>query len=55
MHSLCAARVWPAPGTRFGRRRGPLAPDDDPKFLKQLSDDAWVKKMQRRRGDTTPQ
>ena len=52
---LALGRVWPAPGTRFGRRRGPLAPDDDPKFLKQLSDDAWVKKMQRRRGDTTPQ
>jgi hypothetical protein len=49
---LALGRVWPAPGSRFGRRRGPLAPDDDPKFLKQLGDDVWVKKMeQRRRGD----
>ena len=48
---LALGRVWPAPGSRFGRRRGPLAPDDDPKFLKQLGDDAWLKRMQRRRGD----
>jgi hypothetical protein len=49
---LALGRVWPAPGTRFGRRRGPLAPDDDPTFLKQIGDDAWVKRMQRRRGET---
>lgn len=46
-------RVWPAPGSRFGRRRQPLAPDDDPTFLKQIGDEAWIKRMQRRRGDTT--
>ncbi|MHB1067837.1 MAG: PLDc N-terminal domain-containing protein [Candidatus Nanopelagicales bacterium] len=49
---LALGRVWPAPGSRFGRRRGPLAPDDDPTFLKQIGDDAWVKRMQRRRGET---
>lgn len=48
---LALGRVWRAPGSRFGRRRGPLAPDDDPKFLKQLGDDAWHKRMQQRRGD----
>ena len=46
---LVLGRVWRAPGSRFGRRRGPLAPDDDPTFLKQLDDDVWSKKMQRRR------
>ena len=48
---LALGRVWRAPGSRRGRRRGPLAPDDDPTFLKQLGDDVWSKKMeQRRRG-----
>ena len=50
---LALGRVWPSPGTRFGRRRGPMAPDDDPTFLKQLGDDVWHKRMQRRRGDTS--
>ena len=50
---LALGRVWPASGTRFGRRRAPLAPDDDPKFLKQLDDDVWNKKMKRRRGEPT--
>lgn len=48
---LALGRVWPSPGTRFGRNRGPIAPDDDPKFLKQIADEAWVKKMQQRRRD----
>jgi hypothetical protein len=48
---LALGRVWPMPGSRFGRRRAPLAPDDDPKFLKKLDDDVWSKKMQRRRGE----
>jgi hypothetical protein len=47
---LALGRVWRSPGSRFGRRRGPMAPDDDPTFLKKLDDDVWVKKMQRRRG-----
>lgn len=33
------------------RRRGPVAPDDDPAFLRQLDDDAWVQRMKRRRGE----
>lgn len=48
---LVLGRVWRSPGSRFGRRRGPLAPDDDPTFLKKLDDDVWSKKMQRRRGE----
>ncbi|MDQ5974715.1 MAG: hypothetical protein QG661_1924 [Actinomycetota bacterium] len=48
---LALGRVWPSPGSRFGRRRGPLAPDDDPTFLKQLGDEAWMNRMRRRRGD----
>ncbi len=36
---------------RFGgrRRRGPVAPDDDPNFLRQLDQEAWKEKMRRRR------
>jgi hypothetical protein len=51
---LALGRVWFVSGGRLGRRRGPVAPDDDPAFLKQLSDDAWNRKMQRRRGDDPP-
>ena len=38
------------------RRRGPVAPDDNPAFLRQLGDDAWAEKMRRRRdgGDEAP-
>ena len=50
---LALGRVWRSPGSRFGRRR-PMAPDDDPTFLKQLGDDVWSKRMQRRRGTETP-
>jgi hypothetical protein len=42
---------------RFGgrRRRGPVAPDDDPTFLRQLDQDAWAERMRRRRnGDADP-
>lgn len=46
---LVLGRVWRSPGSR--RRRGPLAPDDDPTFLKKLDDDVWTRKMQRRRGE----
>jgi hypothetical protein len=48
---LALGRVWPVPGSRFGRRRAPLAPDDDPKFLKQLGDDVWVERMRKRRDE----
>jgi hypothetical protein len=46
---MALGRVWPSPGSRFGRKKAPL----DPKFLKQLEDDVWSKKMKRRRGEPT--
>jgi hypothetical protein len=48
---LALGRVWPVPGSRFGRRGAPIAPDDDPKFLKQLGDDVWIEKMKKRRDE----
>lgn len=49
------------PGPRVpgmpGRRRGPSAPDDDPKFLRGLEEQAWAEKMRQRRSggnDTSP-
>ncbi len=45
-------RTRPAPGSRWGRRRRPVAPDDDPRFLKQLDEDAWRRRMRERRGET---
>lgn len=46
----------PRPEGRRRRRRGPVAPDDNPAFLRQLGDDAWAEKMKRRReeGDGAP-
>ena len=46
---LALGRVWRLPGS--GRRRGPVAPDDDPNFLKKLDDDVWIQKMHRRPGE----
>jgi hypothetical protein len=37
------ARVLPR------RSRGPVAPDDDPTFLRKLADDEWSRKMRDRR------
>lgn len=34
---------------RGRRKRGPVAPDDDPAFLRQIGDDAWAERMKRRR------
>ena len=34
-----------------GRRRGPVAPDDDESFLRELEDKAWQEKMRQRRGE----
>lgn len=45
---LLLGRVWPQRGNR-GRRNGPKAPDDDPKFLRTLDERAWSDKMRRRR------
>ena len=36
------------------RNAGPVAPDDDPKFLRKLADDEWSRKMRDRREGTTP-
>jgi len=45
-------RAWPE-GGGWWRRSGPVAPDDDPRFLRKLDDDVWSKKMKRRRGEPT--
>jgi hypothetical protein len=34
------------------RRRQPVAPDDDPAFLRKLSDEEWSRKMRERREGT---
>lgn len=47
---LMFGRVWVRPG-RTRRASGPVAPDDDPRFLKQLDDEAWQRKMKQRRED----
>ena len=49
---LAFGRPRPAPGTRRFRRRE-VAPDDDPRFLKQLDEQAWAERMRRRRGEAT--
>lgn len=45
-------RVKPENGGFF-RKRGPVAPDDDPRFLRKLDDDVWSAKMRKRRGENT--
>jgi hypothetical protein len=44
-------RPTPDTGGRGGRgaRRSPKAPDDDPEFLRRVSEEAWRERMQRRR------
>jgi len=41
-------RVWPDRGRR---RKQVASPDDDARFLRQLDDEAWKRKMRERRGD----
>ncbi|MEY4137369.1 MAG: hypothetical protein RL205_1497 [Actinomycetota bacterium] len=41
-------RVWPDRGRR-GKQVA--SPDDDARFLRQLDDEAWKRKMRERRGD----
>jgi hypothetical protein len=36
------------------RSSGPVAPDDDPTFLRKRADDEWSRKMRDRREGTTP-
>lgn len=40
-------------GQRRIRRDGPLAPDDDPAFLKKLDDQRWSERMRRQREKRT--
>jgi hypothetical protein len=35
------------------RSRGPVAPDDDPTFLRKLADEEWTRKMRDRRAGTS--
>ena len=45
-----------ATGRTASRRSvGPVAPDDDPTFLRKLADDEWTRKMRDRREGTTPE
>jgi hypothetical protein len=39
--AAAASRVVP----RGGRRRAPVAPDDDPAFLRRLSEEQWSRRM----------
>lgn len=47
-------RDWPSLSLSLRRRRHPVAPDDDPTFLKQLGDDVWSQRMRQRRGGEPP-
>lgn len=47
---MALGRTWHASGSRW-RRRGPVAPDDDPRFLRQLDEEAWRQRMRQRRGE----
>ncbi len=38
-----------APPSLRPRRRGPVAPDDDPDFLRRLGDEAWARRMEEQR------
>lgn len=38
-------------GGGWRQRRTPSAPDDDPRFLAKLDEDAWKKRMRERRGE----
>jgi hypothetical protein len=45
----------PRKGFRSRRSRGPVAPDDDPQFLRQIDQETWSEKMRRRRnGNADP-
>jgi hypothetical protein len=50
-----ATEVSPGGATPSRRATGPMAPDDDPNFLRKLADDEWTRKMRDRREGTTPE
>ncbi|MFA7324877.1 MAG: PLDc N-terminal domain-containing protein [Candidatus Nanopelagicales bacterium] len=43
-------RTRPIGGGRRGRRV-PMAPDDDPRFLAKLDEEAWRRRMREKRGE----
>ncbi len=45
-------RTKPIGGGGRRLRRMPSAPDDDPRFLAKLDEDAWKKRMRERRGES---
>ena len=50
---LLGGALWLLLGrtVRVRRRKRMLAPDDDPRILRQISDQAWSERMKRRRGE----
>jgi hypothetical protein len=55
---LYAGRPSRASATGSGSvdvRRGPIAPDDDPTFLRTLDDASWSQRMRQRRESDAPQ
>ncbi len=59
---LIGPAAWFLLGREWGRRglapsrRGPVAPDDDPRFLRELDDEVWKRRARERRegGGTGP-
>lgn len=52
---LVGGVLWFVFGRPLGTRRAnrhPVAPDDDPRFLKELDDQAWRERMRRRRDES---
>lgn len=48
---LLGGALWLAFGRLWRMRSRVLAPDDDPRMLRQISDQAWSERMKRRRGE----
>jgi len=44
-------RTKPIGGEGRRGRKAPSAPDDDPRFLAKLDEDAWRRRMRERRGE----
>lgn len=44
-------RTKPIAGDGRRGRKAPSAPDDDPRFLAKLDEDAWRRRMRERRGE----
>lgn len=48
---LLGGALWLGLGRVWRTRSRFLAPDDDPRILRQISDQAWSERMKRRRGE----